>query len=409
MGSRFLTPLVVCALAFGAAACGGDDEEPATDTGSGGAAATESAAPVKFTFIADTTGPGALYGKGVVEGAQFNVDRINKAGGAAGHQLEMEVVDSASEQGQATAAMTKAARGDNAAVLYGVLSQNALAMAPIAQREKMPLIISYSSVDEVTKPGDYIFRTSTSEGKFYDGMVEYLNKNKGMKTMDVWFASDNATAVGNAEKTMPALAEKYGVKIVDSVSVKSTDTDFSSSAAQIAEKNPDGVAVLILGNAVNTAITALRRGGYDGALFGSSALGAGALTAAGESGKDTYYPASILTSPDVPWASGKTFLEEYEAATGKEPTAFNAAGSDQVQFLADAIAKAPDGEVDSEALHTALNEVAKTGFSGATGDPVKFDDQRIAVSPGLLVLWDGKKETFAPDQDTPLLDEYAGQ
>jgi branched-chain amino acid transport system substrate-binding protein len=404
MLKRILMPLLVLALAFGVVACG-DDESDSTDTAGGASEAAGNKDPVKFSFIADQTGPGGLYGKNVLAGAQFALDSINADGGVNGHQLEMEVVDSASDQAQATAAMTKAARGDNAAVLYGVLSQNALAMAPVAQREKTPLIISYSSVDEVTQPGDYIYRTSTSEGKFYDGMVKYLAEEKGMKTMTVWYASDNATAVGNKEKTMPALAEKYGVEILDNVSVKSTDTDFSSSAAKIASQNPDGVAVLILGAGVNTAITALRRAGYEGNLFGSSALGAGALSASGENGANTYYPASILASDEVPWQSGKTFLEEYEAEKGEEPTAFHAAGYDQIQMLAQAIDKI-DGEVSTESVHAALAEVRESGFSGATGDPVKFDDQRIGVTPGVLVLWDGKKETYAPDQPTPLLEEY---
>jgi branched-chain amino acid transport system substrate-binding protein len=304
--------------------------------------------------------------------------------------------------------MTKAARGDNAATLYGVLSQNALAMAPIAQREKMPLVISFSSVDEITKPGDYIYRTSTSEGHYYDGMVKYFVEQQKMKSMAVWFASDNATAVGNAEKTMPALAKKYNVKITGTVSVKSTDTDFSSSAAKIAGQKPDAVAVLILGAGVNTAITSLRRAGYKGALFGSTALGAGALKASGANSKDTYYPAAILASPDVPWASGKKFLEGYKAASGTDATAFTAAGNDQVQFLADAI-KTIDGEVTTESVHEALKTTAKAGFSGATGDPVKFDENRNAVTPGLMIRWDGTKETFADNQASPLLEEYGGQ
>jgi branched-chain amino acid transport system substrate-binding protein len=401
MRKRWLMPLLVCAMALVVGACGGDDES----SGGGGGGGSSDSSPVKFTFIVDETGPGGLYGKGVLEGAKFNLDRINKEGGVNGRKLEMDVVDSASDQAQATAAMTKAARGDNAAVLYGVLGQSALAIAPIAQREKMPLTISYASVDEITQPGDYIYRISTSEGHYYDGMMKYLSEQKGMKTMTVWYASDNATAVGNAEKTMPELAKKYGIEILDTVSVKSTDTDFGSSASKIAEQNPDGVAVLILGAGVNTAITALRRAGYEGALFGSSALGAGALKASGENGKDTYYPANFLATDDVPWESGKKFLEDYKAATGKDPTAFQAAGNDQIQFLADAVAKI-DGEVNAESVHTALADVSKAGFTGATGDPVKFDDTRNAVTPGLLVLWDGTKETFAPDQQSPLLEAY---
>lgn len=407
MRKHLLVPFLICLLAFVVAACG-EDEEPSggggtTTSASGG----EASDPVKFTFIADQAGPGGLYGKAVLEGAQLNVDRINGEGGINGHKLEMEVVDSASDQAQATAAITKVARGEDDAALYGVLSQSALAMGPIAQREKIPFLVSYSQVPEVTKPGDFIYRTSTSEGEWYDGMVKYLAEQKDMKKMTIYYASDNATAVTNTEKVVPGLAEKHGVEIVDKVSVKSTDTDFSSTASKIAEQNPDGVMVLILGAGVNTAITALRRAGYEGVLFGSSALGAGALAAAGEDAANTYYPSSILASEEVPWESGKAFLELFKEKNGKDPTAFHAAGYDQVQLLAEAVGKV-DGEVTRESLHAALAEVKSAGFSGATGDPVKFDDNRIAVTPGLLVLWDGKKETFAPDQPVPFFEGYDG-
>ena len=407
MRKHLLVPFLMCLLAFVAVGCGDDDES----TTGGGATTTssdgEASDPVNFTFIVDQAGPGGLYGKAVLEGAKLNVDRINGEGGANGHKLEMEVVDSASDQARGTAAITKAASGDADAALYGPLSQSALAMAPIAQREKIPFIVSYSQVPEVTAPGDYIYRTSTGEGDYYDGMVKYLSEQQGMKRMTVWYASDSATAVTNTEKTAPALAKKYGVEIVDNVSVKSTDTDFSSSASKIADQNPDGVMVLILGAGVNTAITALRRAGYEGVLFGSSALGAGALAASGPDAADTYYPSSILASDEVPWESGKAFLELFKSKTGKDASAFHAAGYDQIQMLAEAVEKV-DGEVTRDSLHEALAQVKTAGFSGATGDPVKFDDNRIAVTPGLLVRWDGKKETFAPDQPVPFFEGYGG-
>lgn len=387
------------ALLLAVSACGGSGGADGGDNGIG---------PIDVAFIADRSGPGALYGDKILEGAQFNVDRINAAGGVGGREIRMEIIDSASQQQQAVAAVTRAARTGVDAIMYGPLSANALAMAPVAQREQVPLVISYASVDAITEAGDYVFRTSTSEGRFYEGMLATLKAN-GMDSTAILYANDVATAVENAEQVLPRLAEQYGVQITDTVAVGSAETDYSAAVTQIAQENPDGVAMLVLGPAVTSSITALRRTGFDGVLFGSSALGAGALTDAGPDAADTYYPASYIPSPDLPWASGVQFTQDYEAATGTPPDSFTAAGHDQIEFLQAALEVIGDGEVTRESIRDALAQVTETGFEGATGTPVKFDDNRIAVTPGVLVRWDGSAETLAPGQEPPLLDAYATQ
>lgn len=388
-----LATAVAATLSGVLAACGGD---------TGSSADASAGDTVKITFIADTSGAAAYLGKDFAAGAEYAVNKINADGGVGGRNLELEAVDSASDQATAVGAMTKAARSDSSAVLYALLSQNALAMAPVAQREKVPFIVGQSSVDGITQAGDYVYRTSTSEGTYYEPMLKTL-ADSGAKSTAILYASDNPTAVTNATKTLPAIAKKLGLEITDTVPVKTDETDYSQAASRIADGNPDVVADLVFGPAVTTSIKALRGAGFDGPLYGSMAFGAGALAPAGPAAADTYYPSSFIPADDLPWDSGIEFAKAYEAETGDEPTFAAASGHDQVIFLATALEQIGDGDVTRASIKDALADVATKGFTGATGDPVAFDDVRVAKAPGVLVRWDGKKETVAKEQPVPLL------
>ncbi|MDT9592211.1 ABC transporter substrate-binding protein [Nocardioides zeae] len=374
----------------------------------GGSNSDEAAGDVvRITYIADLTGPGAFYGEDWAAGAEYAVDEINDAGGIGGRTLEIDVVDSASDQAAAVGAMNSAARSDSSVVMYALLSQNALAMAPVAQREEVPFIVGQSSVDGVTDVGDFVYRTSTSEGDYYGAMLRNLQE-QGVESTAILYAGDNPTAVTNATERIPAIAEELGIEVTDTIEVRTADTDYSQPASRIVEGSPDAVANLTFGPAVTTSIQALRSAGYDGPLYGTSALGSGALTPAGDAAVDTYYPSAFIPAADLPWASGVAFLEEYEAATGDQPSFSTAGGHDQVAFLAAALESIGEGEVTRNSLKDALAVVAADGFVGATGDPIRFGEDRIADTPGVLVRWDGTTETVAPGQQGPLLDGYTG-
>lgn len=388
---------LTAAVLIGVAGCSSSG-----DSSGSSAAATDS---VKITYIADETGPGAFYGKGFVKGARYFADKVNAAGGIGGRSLDLTVVDSASDQATAVGAMTAATKSDAQIVMYSLLSGNALAMAPLAQKAKMPFLVGQAGVEGITSAGDYVYRTSTSEGDYYPGMINSF-VSKGAKTMSIIYASDNATAVNNAKNTLPKAAADLGITIKDTIAVKTADTDYSSPATQIAESRPDVLVALVFGPAATTAITAIRNAGFDNPIAGSAALGAGALAAAKDAAKDTYYPSAFIPSTDLAWKSGVDFYNGYKRSTGEEPTFMVAGGNDQIQFLADALEKIGEGEVTRDTIKNALAEVAKAGFSGATGDPLKFGETRAAIGPGVLVRWDGTKETVAAESSYPLLPGY---
>ncbi|GAA4550777.1 ABC transporter substrate-binding protein [Pseudonocardia xishanensis] len=389
------TTRAVLALALAAglatAACG---------TG-GGSSAPGGAQTVDITYIADLSGPAAVYGKPYVDGAKFQVDQINKAGGVHGRQLTIDVVDSGTDQKQAVAAMTAAARGDADVVMYAPIGSLALPMAPIAQQSKVPFIVGQAASKGITEAGDHVYRITTNDIHYWEPLIARMRDQNGVKSMAIVYASDNTSTTEVAQQ-LPDIAAKLGITVTDSVPVKSNDVDYATPAAKVLAGDPDGVVMMAVGPGNASMITTLRQRGFDGVFFGGASLAGGALVPAAAEAHDTYLATPFVASDQLPWASGVDFTKEYTAATGSAPDNFSAGGHDQVEFVHQALESLGDTPSDRNALNGALATVASKGFAGATGDPVTFAD-RNALTPGVVAMWDGTKLVLAPGQTTGLM------
>jgi branched-chain amino acid transport system substrate-binding protein len=383
-------------LAAGITAACGTSAPPGGDAGGS----------VAVTYIADLTGPGASYSKRYVDGAQFQVDRINAAGGVHGRKIDMTVVDSGSDPKQGVGAMTSAARGDADVVLYAPLGNIALAMAPIAQQNGVPLIVGQAATKGITEAGDHVFRITMSDSNYWEPMLQRMRDQRGVRSMAIVYAADNSSTTDAAQR-MPEIGAGLGIRVTETIPLKSADVDFATPAARVLEGDPDGVVVLAVGPGNASIITALRQRGYQGVFFGGVNLGGGVLTPAAADAHDTYFATAFIPSDALPWASGAAFAKEFEAAKGSAPDNFTAGGHDQIAFLQHALESLGDAEPTRDSLTGALTSVAETGFPGAAGDPIRFQD-RNALTPGVLGVWDGTSFVLAPEQGAGLWNVSTG-
>jgi branched-chain amino acid transport system substrate-binding protein len=368
--------------------------------GTGGSTAGGDDTTIDITYVADLSGPAAVYGKPFVDGAKFQVDQINRAGGVHGRQLAIDVVDSGTDQKQAVAAMTQAARGDADVVMYSPIGSLALPMAPIAQQNGVPFIVGQAATKGITEAGDHVYRITTNDIYYWEPLIQRMRDQHGLTSMAIVYASDNTSTTEVAQQ-LPDLAAKLGVTVTDSVPVKSNDVDYATPAAKVLAGDPDGVVMMAVGPGNASMITTLRQRGFDGIFFGGASLAGGALAPAAADARDTYLATPFVASEELPWASGAQFTKDFTAATGAAPDNFSAGGHDQVEFVRQALESLGDTVPSREAINGALAQVAAKGFTGATGDPVVFKD-RNALSPGVIATWDGTKLVLAPGQTTGL-------
>src|SRR5437763_8405648 len=156
--------------------------ETGTATGSASTGTAASTGEILIGEYGSLTGSEATFGTSTHNGIMMAVDEINTNGGVNGRKIKVITEDDQSKQEEAATAVTKLISENNVvAVLGEVASSCSLAAAPICQQNKVPMITPSSTNPEITKKGDYIFRTCFTDDYQGHSLADYVAKNLGVK------------------------------------------------------------------------------------------------------------------------------------------------------------------------------------------------------------------------------------
>jgi len=372
---RWLPAVALASAALLVSACGGDNEKAA---GQGG-----NSESVKIGVILDQTGQAGFAGALARRGFEYGIKEINDAGGVNGTKVEVEYADAATDIKEATTLGTKLSRDDDiSAMVFGTQGAEALAIAPIAQREGVPLVTLYSGGPGVVETGDHIFRVTAPQKSYTHLEAEHL-KNEGVKTIALVYNNDSPTLQELGTKVWPQLAEENGLQVVSSTKTSQATTDFSSFVSEVNNKKPDAVVLLLAGAANVTAITGLQRAGFDGIIAGQPGMAGAILEPLGDKADGITYP--IDFSPESDREVAKRFVAKF----GADANTYSAAGYDAALMIAEGLRNTE--KTSREGMLAGLTAAAKQGFEGASG-PLTFEN-RDAKVPGVLIEWRGGKET----------------
>ncbi|MGW6501115.1 ABC transporter substrate-binding protein [Nonomuraea angiospora] len=207
---RRLLPSLVC-LALAAAACGGDSGGGAQD-------------PIKVGLIVSLTGNYTPLGSEDKKAVELAVEQVNAQGGLLGRKVELVARDDKTAPDQGIVAYNQI-KGDIDVLIGPVFSNSALAVEPLAQRDKMPYLSLAPAQEQVEPIKSYIFVTPALSSMYAERYLQYLQA-KGIKTIAVAWDSKSAYSV-SGHKSMIALAPKYGVKVAVDEPYETTTSDFS--------------------------------------------------------------------------------------------------------------------------------------------------------------------------------------
>ena len=119
--------------------------------------------------ITPLTGDGADYGAATKRGLDLATEKINNNGGVNGKPLRVIYEDDQMSGRVATNAIQKLITIDRVPVIIGAFGSSVtLAIAPIAEKNKVVLFSASSTADAIRDAGDYIFRdvpTNRAQGK----------------------------------------------------------------------------------------------------------------------------------------------------------------------------------------------------------------------------------------------------
>lgn len=195
---------------------------------------------IKLGFVAPLTGDAATLGENTKAAVQLAADELNAKGGIKGRKVEVIFEDGKCNAKDATNAGTKLLTIDKVtAIIGGLCSGETLAMAPLAEKAKIPLVSSSSTNPKITDAGDYIFRFIASDS--FQGVygADYLTKTKGLKNIAI-LSCLNDWCVGLRE-VFKKQAESNGATIVADESFKPDARDLRSQLTKIKAAKPDAI------------------------------------------------------------------------------------------------------------------------------------------------------------------------
>lgn len=321
------------------------------------------AANVKIGFINSITGPEAPIGENLSNGVSLALEDLAKKG----IKVELIKEDDTGKPQISMSAMEKLATRDNVAGVVGpYTSACANAIAKVAEKYKVPLLVPVASKDEITKQHlKWLFRLSATTHDYAAILIDLATSLGKPKTMAI--INENTDFGTSAARSARAVAAQKGIQVVFEEAYSKGSPDYRSTLAKIKAKNPDLVFMV---SYVADAILLMRQSREIG-LQPKAFLGAGAGFAVAQFAKEKEISNNVFSSTqwtgDVNWPGAKQFNKRYKAKFGKEPTYHAATAYESMMIMAETAAKAAGNREK-------LRELLSAGkWNGIMGE-VKFAD-----------------------------------
>jgi len=334
---------------------------------------------VKIGVFMSLTGDTANFGISSTNGIKMATDEVNAAGGINGKQVELDVQDDRSDPSEAATIVTKFVTQDGVnAILGEVASSRSIAAAPIAQNAKIPMLTPSSTNPEVTKKGDYIFRSCFIDPVQGAAIAQFAAKTLGKKRAGIMVDRKNDYSTG-LEKVISATFTKMGGEMVVTQSYQAGDQDFNAQITSIKGANPD--VIFVPGYYGDVALFAkqARDKGVNVPLVGGDGWDAKQLYEIGGKALNGSFFSNHYSPYDTDPAVVK-FVTDYKARYGAIPDALAATAYDAARIMFDAIKRA--NSLDGKAIRDSL--AATKDFPGVTGK-VTFNSDRDAVKPIVMI------------------------
>jgi branched-chain amino acid transport system substrate-binding protein len=257
-------------LAF-AVGCG---ESAGGSAGGSSANAVAKGEPLRIGLLLDLTGAAAPFGLPERDASKAIVDKINKDGGVGGRQIELATYDSSTSPTECARGATTLIREKRVtAILGGTTGSCTLAAAPVAAREKVPMLAPNGTIEITDKGKDFhpfVFRTATNDLLNTKEVFDQATAG-GAKRVGVFFQED---AYGqNTADYIDELAKKRGVNVVQKASAALTATDLTAQASRLRNANPEVVLMQVSSPKVGAAfVRAADQVGLKSQLWGGIGL-----------------------------------------------------------------------------------------------------------------------------------------
>lgn len=351
---------------------------------------------IRIGFNAPLTGFAAADGNSALIGAQLAVEQVNAAGGVDGEMLELQVYDDqASPKESAPLAVKMITQDRVAAGISGSYSGSTRAAATIFQENATPYISAYAVHPDITRAGDYVFRTSFMgeiQGRAGAKLIGDLMNLKRVVVITLNNDFGKSLAAGFKEK-----AGGFGIEILNEYEYSIKDREFGPIVSKVKADAPDAIYASGYFFTAGPLVRQLRAAGITTPVIGQEGYDSEKfIEIAGPHAEGVVITTSL--DRDSSEAITQDFVKGFEARAGFPADMVAASAHTAVLVMAEALRKAGAG--DKAALRDAI---ASSSVDASTGH-ISFNTLgEVRKDVQVQVVKDGAWRRYAVISDPELL------
>ena len=376
---------MACMMVFAMTACGGGSSDSGSSDGGDNV--------LHLGGVGPLTGPAAIYGQAVNNGAALAVKEINEAN-PDGVQLSWDMQDDEHDAEKSVNAYNKLV-DDGMQVLVGpVTTAPCTAVAAEAFSNRTFALSPSASGPAVTEGNDNVFQLCFSDPNQGVASAEYLVSNYPDAKVGVIYNNADNYSTGIYDKFKEAYEGAGKTIVAAEAFADDANADFSAQLNSLKNAGADMVFLPIYYTPASNILTQANSMGYEASFFGCDGMD-GILDL---EGFDTSLAEGLmLLTPYTPYseeAKSKAFTEAYQAEYNETPIQFAADAYDCVYTVYDAFSKTGlDTSASMEEICEAMIGVFTGDFtaSGATAESMKWNASgEVEKTPKVCEIKDGK-------------------
>ena len=351
---------------------------------------------IKVGFNVPLTGFAAADGKSARIGAELAVEQVNASGGVNGKKLDLVIYDDQASPKESAPLAAKLITQDGVvAGISGSYSGATRAAATIYQENATPYISAYAVHPDITRSGDYVFRTSFMgevQGRAGAKLVGEMMGKKRVSIITLANDFGKSLEAGFKEK-----AAEFGIEILGEYDYSIKDREFGPIVSKVKAEAPDAIYASGYFFTAGPLVSQLRAAGVDVPVIGQEGYdGEMFIKIAGAAAEGVIITTSLDRDSTEPLA--QAFIQGFQKKSGYPADMVSASTHTAVLVLAEAMKQVDPS--DKAALREAI---ASTSINAATGK-ISFNKLgEVRKSVQVQVVRDGGWHHFAVISDPVLL------
>ena len=266
---------------------------------------------IRIGFNVPLTGFAAADGTSARIGAELAVEQINAAGGVGGKALELVIYDDQASPKEAVPIATRLIEQDGVKMgISGSYSGPTRAAAGVFQEAGIPYISAYAVHPDITRAGDYVFRTSfvgEVQGRAGAKLIGEMLGKKRVALITLKNDFGKSLAAGFREA-----AGRFGIEVVSEYEYSIKDRQFGPIVAKVKADAPEAIYASGYFFTAGPLVSQLRAAGIEVPVIGQEGYdGQKFIEIAGAAAEGVLITTSLDRDSEA--AEARAFIEAFEA------------------------------------------------------------------------------------------------